>query len=644
MARARKLHLDWETYCELDIKKVGAYKYASHPSCEVLMGAFKIGNGKTIHWDAKRKPAMPARLKKALEDPGVIIHAFNAVFERLILKHVLGMDIPIERFRCSMAHAYSLGFAGTLGNVGEQIGIENGKLKSGEDLIKLFCKPQKPTKKQPKIRLTREDLPEEWDGLCGYNIGDVDAEHEVQEFLDQYPMPDGEWELWFLDQRINDRGLPIDIELCHKAVLLADKEKEKIYAKIRRLTGVNNPNSGQQMKAWLHANGCEMPNMQQATVNDWIGRYRKNSKLYKVLELYQMISRSSISKYQKIIDCTDEHSRMRGSLQFSGAQRTKRWAGRLIQPQNFTKPPKGWEPEKSIKLILDEEHPDWAFSHLVTALRGAICSPPGMVMSISDLAGIEGRVLPWLCFFEEKLAKIRAGMDMYLVAASAIYNKPYESLNDDSPERTPGKVAELALGFQGAVGALNQMARNYSLPEYEDQEGLKIVRGWRAANKPIVDFWYAAERAAKNAILKPGTAFPVGRLTYIVQGDFLFCYLPSGGRIAYFQPMLENGAITFMGWDSKVKGWCVIETYGGKLVENATQATAREVLAHGMMVADSRGFLIVGSVHDEILSCQRPLKKYNFKALNAAMTLLPAWADGLPLGAAGYTEQRYKKD
>lgn len=643
MKKKKFLHLDWETFCELDITKVGAYRYAAHPSCEVLMGSFKIGNGKTLHWDATKKP-MPIRLRRALEDPNITIVAFNATFERLILKHVLDMELPIERFHCTMAHAYTLGFVGTLGQVGAALGIDKKKLEEGKDLIKLFCQPRKPTKNKPWTRTTRKHEPEKWERFCAYNVRDTDAEHEIQTYLDKYPMPQHEVELYRLDQKINDRGLPIDRKLCEKALIMAEKERTAIFSKIERVAKIENANSRAQLLGWLHEQGCEIPNLQQSTVDEWLGKVRKNSKVHKVLGWKQMVSKSSISKYEKILVCADDDDRIRGSLQYSGAQRTKRWAGRLIQPQNFIRPPRGYSPEEAIELVMEEEHPEWAFYYLAAALRGAICAPKGQIMSISDLSGIEGRVLPWLCFFQDKLDKIEQGIDMYLVAAAAIYGISYEELDGESPERQTGKVAELALGFQGGWRALNAMAKGYGLEEYSKREGTKIVDAWRRANKPIEQFWDDSEEAAINAVLDPGTPYTAGRVKYIMDGDFLFCILPSGGEIAYYDPAVEESKLSYMGWDSYQKKWTEIPTYGGKLVENATQATAREVIAHDMVLVDQAGFEIVGSVHDEILTCQKPYKKYHHSKLSALMATQPAWAEGLPLGAKGYTEMRYKKD
>ena len=641
------LHLDWETFCELDIKKVGAYKYASHPSCEVLLGAYSLNDGEVKLWDALACRTMPADLRKHLLNPEVIIYAFNAVFERLILKFVLGIDIPIERFYCTQVHAYSLGFTGSLADVGEQIGIEKQKLTEGKELITFFCKPRKPTKKKDWERNLPEHDPERWERFKGYCVRDVEAETEVSWYLDEYPMPEEEWQAWFMDQRINDRGLPLDLKLIEAAIEVGEKEREKVLTQIQRITKVEKPTSLPQLKEWFASQGCDIPNMQADTLEKWLEKRelakRWTENVRKVMRLHLRIAKSSFTKYAAM-NLIQIKGRAHGTLQFMGAQRTGRWAGRLIQPQNFIRPPKGYNAEKSMALVYSRKVPAPVMIHLATALRGAIAAPGTEHMAIADLAGIEGCVLPWLCHFEEKLEQIRAGKDMYLIAASSIYNIPYEDLNKESPERFAGKVAELSLGYQGAVNALNQMALSNGMPAFEEKAALKIVLGWRKKNYPIKQFWYDVQTAAKVAVRNPKRTTYAGRLAFYMEKEFLMMELPSGRRISYHLPEINRAnELSYMGWNSFARRWERIKTYGGKLVENATQATAREILVHGMHKAEDFGFKLVGSVHDEILTSQRNKRKYNHKKLILCMTDLPYWAKGLPLKASGYTERRYKK-
>jgi len=633
------LNLDWETYCDLDIKKVGAYKYAQHTSCEVILGGYSYTDGATKIWDALSDDPMPEDLREHLLDPEVLIFAFNATFERLVLKYVLEIDLPLERFRCTQVHAYSLSFTGGLADVGSQIGIEKEKLTAGKDLIKFFCQPKKPSKSKPWTRNYPMHDPVKWEKFKDYCIRDVDAEKEIGWFLDAYPMPDEEWEAWFMDQRINDRGLPLDMELVDAAIHVAEKENTKVLGEIQKITSVGNPNSKPQVKAWLNANKCAIPNMQGDTFAEWEPKSSDETKI--ILQLLSRIAKSSYKKYATML-LTEVSGRVHGTLQFMGASRTARWAGRLIQPQNFVRPPKGYKAEDSIKKIKGRRFRAKIMTHLAVALRGTICAPPREMFAVADLAGIEGRVLPWLCFFQEKLDKIKAGLDMYLVAAAEIYNIPYETLKDPSEERFTGKVAELALGYQGAVSALNSMAKSNGLPEFEEKNALDIVKKWRKANDPIKNFWYDCEKAAKNAVFYY-KEYSAGRLKFYMDGQFLCMELPSGRCIYYFKPRVKHGKLSYMGWNSFTRKWERLNTYGGKLVENATQATARDILVHGMKLAEEKGFKIIGSVHDEILTSQRTYKRHNHEYLIKCMTALPTWAPGLPLKAAGYTEKRFKK-
>lgn len=637
-----KLNFDFETYCDLDITKVGAYKYASHPSCEILMCSYNIG-GQTQLWDATKNKKIPATLLRALKNPKCVIHAFNAPFERLICKHVLGIDIPIERFRCTMVHAYSLSFVGGLGQVGESLGIDKRKLEEGKELIKLFCQPRKPTKNKPWSRTLPEHEPEKWEEFRNYCIRDTDAEMLIEEILSAHPMSDEEWDAWFMDQEINDRGLPMDRELIEAAIQVANYEREIVLSEIEKITKVENPNSKTQVRQWLNDAGCDIPNMQKLTLEEYSEKkYRKRS-VKRVIELLLRISRSSYTKYTKMLEVMLDDDRIYGTLQFLGAQRTGRWAGRLIQPQNFVRPPKGFDPADSISRVLSQDLNDDIMEHLATALRGTIAAPDGELLTVADLAGIEGRVLPWLCFFESKLNQIRSGLDMYIVSYLDMYGGYYDAIDD--AQRFIGKVAELALGFQGSINALNNMASTLGAPPFEEEEAQRIVNAWRRTNKPIQDFWYDTQDAAKAAIRRPGERFISGRLVFEFDGGFLKMYLPSGRPLYYFLPEVDdNGRLSYMGWNSYKRKWERIDTYGGKIVENGTQAVAREVLVYGMKLARQRGFNLVGSIHDEPLTCQKPTEMHGVDALVECLTTNPPWAEGLPLAAKGYRERRFKKD
>lgn len=649
--KTRSFHLDYETYSDVDIKKVGAYNYARHPSTRVLMAAYAYGDDPVEHWDAVKNPAMPAKLKKALNSSNVLIHGFNVNFERQITVHVLKLDLPIERTRCTMVHAYLYSFSGGLDVVAKAVGLpeDKQKLDTGKDLIRRFCQEQPPSRKISHWGPHND--PEGWQKFIEYNKQDVETERAIHAYFKDYPVSEATWEEWFLDQRINDRGLPIDTALVHAAIKIRDAETHRILEIVKKETGVENPNSKPQMKAWFESQGYPLENMQAPTVEEAVKNCPKNKKkLRKVLEHIQQISKSSLGKWDAFARATCPDGNLYGSLQFAGASRTRRWAGRLVQPQNFPRPEEGLDTDlvadHMLKHGVDGLEERFGFPVLVllaSALRAAIHAPPGYQLNISDLAGIEGRVLPWLCFDEDKLQAIRNGVNMYLRAAARIYNVPYESLSKQSVEYMPGKVAELALGFQGAVGALNQMGSAYGV-EFDEETALNIVKAWRRANQPIVDFWYETERAAIAAVNNPDLLFQSGRLAFEVVGGFLFMDLPSGRSIAYHKPQLLQGKLTYKGKHTYTGKWTRISTYGGKLVENATQATARDVLAYNMPLAEEKGFTLIGSVHDELLSLTRKAKKYDVSILNKILTRNPPWATDLPLGAAGYNGPRYKKD
>jgi DNA polymerase len=640
----QELHLDFETYSELNIKKVGAYRYAQHPSTEVLLAGYSIDKSPTKIWDALASKTMPADLRRAFKSPHVRIHAFNAQFERLILKHVLNFEIPIPRFRCAMIHAYGFGFVGSLEEVGPQLYIEKGKITAGKELIRLFCKPRKPTKNKPYTRVLPKHEPQKWEQFKQYCIRDVDVEIDIEHRLQDYPLPDIEWDNWFFDQEINDLGIPLDMELVDKAIALNEDERHEVLNRIGEITNLENPNSKAQLRTWFKQCGLHLPNMQHATLVEYEEKTRDDPAVNEVLNLYLRVTKNAASKYDKMKAVVLENNTVCGGLQFLGAQRTGRWAGRLIQPQNFVRTPNGFVPEKSIEMILNNTVNQDVSEHLAAALRGAICAFKGEIFAIADLAGIEGGVLPWLCFFDEKVDKIRSGRDMYLVAASDMYGIPYDSLTKRSPERMPGKVAELALQYEGGYRALNSMAVTLGIPPFEEVKAKQIVRDWRRANVPVERFWKESETSAKAAVMEPNRLFSAGRIGFICDETFLFMVLPSGRVLSYFEPLLTEGKISYMGWDSYKRKWKRIDTYGGKLVENATQATSRDVLVYGMHRAREKYFKIFMTIHDEIATRQRKLKKFTHEALVECMTYRPPWAEGLPLSASGYTEQRFKKD
>ncbi len=640
------LNLDFETYSEVDIKQVGAHRYAMDPSTEVLMAAYKINNGPVQLWDRTVDSGMPLDLADALHKDKYRIHAFNAQFERLILKHVLHLDLPPERFRCTMVHAYSLGFAGGLDTVAQAVGVpqDKQKLKIGAKLIQRFSKPA--PKNHKADRYTRETHPAEWEEFKEYCRQDVITEGAALDYLLDYPMPAEQWRDWWMDQHISDRGVPVDLALIDAAIALDAQHREQLLSEMRELTGLENPNSREQLLEWIRTEHPEVPDLTAATVQGLLND-ALSDRTRAVLERKQQIAQSSVSKYKKAKKA-HWRGKVYGMTQFMGAGRTGRYAGRLLQLQNFKRPE--MDVNLAVTNILNGSVPPGETTrHLTSSLRGMIKAQPGMKFSVSDLSGIEGRKLPWLCNYQQKLDMIENGLNMYLVAASSIYGTPYEDYLLDNgkvdkhhPEYLPGKVAELALGYQGASGALSQMGAAYGI-EFEEDQKQFIVERWREANKPIVRFWYNTERAARRAINNPGDVIECGRVDWVMDGDFLFAVLPSGRELGYHHAHLENGRIYYMGQNSYTKKWEKIQTYGGKLVENITQGSSYDILQHGLRLIEKAGYRTLFTVHDEDVSENLDSGEFNEKELSQLLATQPAWAEGLPLSASGYDDYRYQK-
>ena len=556
-----------------------------------------------------------------------------------MLRDCLKIDIPIERWHCTMVHGFALGFSGGLGAQAQAVGVDQQKMEEGRKLIQRFSKPQPDNRKVR--RWTRDNDPENWALFGAYCRQDVETERALQEFYDQYPLPDQVWADWELDQLINDRGLPVDRRLVDQALLYADETRKSLLDEIYDLTGLQNPNSNTQLLAWLQDHGLDIDNLQAATVARKLKSKSTGPLCRRVLELKQQLAKSSVSKFDAFAAATDRDDRIRGTLQYLGASRTGRWGGRLIQPQNFPRPPKGIDVANVIAAILTGRPIDNPLHSLSAALRGVFKAGKGKTLVVADLAGIEGRVLPWLCGFDEKLKKIEDGLDMYKVAAAGIYRINYEAVSDE--QRTVGKVCELALGYQGSVNALNTMANAYGLPPYTEQDGYPIVQAWRMANKPITQFWSACQRAARLAIRNRNITYTAGKLVFIADANFLMMILPSGRTLYYYQPMQDENSISYMGLNQYTRKWERTDTYGGKFAENATQAVSRDILVHGMRLVEDYGFQIVGHVHDEIITEQRPAKKRSAAVLSNLMSTRPSWAPDLPLAAQGFEADRYRK-
>ncbi|MBG9567547.1 DNA polymerase [Brevibacillus agri] len=649
------LSIDIETYSSIDIKKAGAYKYAQSPDFQILLFAYSWNGGPVQIVDLAQGEQLPAEIVQALANPQVVKHAYNAAFEWYCLNRF--WYTPIEQWRCTQVHGLYNGYPTGLAAVGEALGIpqDKRKLGTGSALIRTFCVPCKPTRANGfRTRTLPHHEPQKWELFKQYCIGDVVAEIEIQRRLSAFPVPDQEWQLWFLDQRINARGLACDLQMVEGALAVDEQVSSELRAEAISLTGLDNPKSVQQLTKWLEEEtGEEVENLQKGTVAKLIGKLDEG-KAKRVLEIRQELAKTSVKKYaaMRVAACAD--GRVRGLLQFYGANRTGRWAGRLVQIQNL---PRNYlstlglarelvkeQKVDALKLIFGNV-PD-TLSQLI---RTAFVAPEGKVLLVADFSAIEARVIAWLAGEQWRLDVFNTHGKIYEASASQMFGVPIEEIGKGSDLRQKGKVAELALGYQGGKGALISMgALDMGLTEEELPD---IVLRWRNANRRIVDLWYSMEAAALEVMQ---TGQPVGvrglifarESHYQTQQDFFTITLPSGRKLFYAKPFLKENdfgkqALHYWGVDQTKKKWTVLSTYGGKLTENVVQAIARDCLAVSLMRMDSAGYEIVLHVHDEVGA------EGDAEQLDPMLQIMSQpipWAPGLPLKADGFVTEYYQKD
>ncbi|WP_438449349.1 DNA polymerase [Gorillibacterium sp. sgz5001074] len=650
----RHLSIDIETFSSVEIKKAGLYRYVQSPDFQVLLFAYSWDGGPVQIVDFAQGEKLPEEIWTGLSDPNVQKHAYNAAFEWYSLNKF--WRSPLEQWRCTQVHGLYCGYPAGLGAVGEALGLpqDKRKLGVGGSLIRTFCVPTKPNKTNGmRTRTLPHHEPEKWQLFKDYCVGDVVAEMEILRRLSVFPVPEQEWQLWQLDQRINARGIACDLQLVEGALAVDQAITEQLTAEAVRLSGLDNPKSVQQLRKWLTEEiGEEVEDLRKDTVKSLI-KTTEEGPARRVLEIRQELSKTSTKKYaaMKTVACDD--GRVRGLLQFYGANRTGRWAGRLVQVHNLPKN-KMDTLEFARQLVIDQKVellkmiygnvPD-VLSQLI---RTAFVAPDGRRLLVADFSAIEARVIAWLAGEQWRLDVFNGHGKIYEASASQMFGIPLEEI--DKELRQKGKVAELALGYQGGPGALVAMgALGMGLSEEELPE---IVTRWRNANRRIVDLWYAFENAALQVMQ---TGQPVGvrgilfaRESHYGNGlDFFTVQLPSGRKLFYVQPTLaENDfgkqALHYMGPDQKTGKWTRISTYGGKLVENIVQAIARDCLAVTLMRAEAAGFETVLHVHDE-LGIEGDQQE-DLDRILAMMAEPISWAPGLPLKAAGFTTQFYMKD
>lgn len=638
-----QISIDIETYSSVNLAKSGAYPYAASSDFELLLFGYAVDFGPVKVIDLTQGEQIPIEIYQALDDPTIIKSAFNAQFERVCLSRFVGHQLSPQGWHCSRVWAATLGLPLSLKDVGTVLGLDKQKITAGKELVKYFCTPCMPTKtNQGRTRNFPYHAPDKWQLFKEYNQRDVEVEMAISQKLSSYPVPQSEWELYWMDQRINDRGILIDQELVDNAIKCDQTFRQQYFAKSQKITGLDNPNSPLQLKTWLNEQGVQVDSLAKAAVADLVKT--SSGQIKKVLTLRQLLAKSSIKKYQAMQNAMSNDHRVHGLLQFYGATRTGRWAGRLVQVQNL---PRNSLPELQavrdlVKQgnfetlgLLYESVPD-VLSQLI---RTAFIPKAGYSFYVADFSAVEARVIAWLSGETWRQEAFAQNKDIYCESASQMFGVPVVKHGINGELRQKGKIAELALGYGGSVGALKAMgATKMGLTE---DELPSLVTMWREASPNIVQFWWDVDQAAKNCIRTHLHTNTHG-MNFSYQGNCLFIQLRSGRRLCYPQPKIGlnrfgSESITFMGINT-VKKWGRIETYGAKLVENIVQATSRDLLAWAMFRLEKAGYPSV--MH---ILIEAPKGK-SLDEIIAIMTETPSWAKGLILNAAGFVGDFYQKD
>lgn len=644
----KQLAIDIETYSDVDLINCGVYKYTDSDNFEILLFAYSVDDEETKIVDLASGEELPEEIMEMLLDDSVIKTAFNANFERTCLSRHLGVKLKPEAWRCTAVQAAMLALPLSLEAVGVVLGLDKQKMSEGKELIRYFCTPCKPTKSNGgRTRNLPEDAPEKWELFKTYCIRDVDVEKQIRKKLWKYPIPEKEQQLYCLDQRINDRGIMVDRNLVNHAIACDLLYKETATKRAYELSELENPNSVSQLKGWLTEKGIEVDSLAKATVEELVDK--TEGDVQEMLKLRLAMSKTSVKKYEAIDRSVCRESRVHGLLQFFGANRTGRWAGRLVQihnlPQNHIS-----DLELARGLVADGRYDDVEMLYestpnvLSELIRTAFVAKPGSRFIISDFSAIEARVLAWLAGEQWRIEVFQTHGKIYESSASAMFHVPIEEITKTSPLRQKGKISELALGYGGSVGAMTAMgALKMGLSE---EELPSLVTTWRNANPHITQFWWAVDEAAVKAVRdkKPSR---VGRVAFEYSSGILFVTLPSGRKLSYVKPKMGvnkfgREGITYEGIGESKK-WMRLETYGPKLVENIVQAASRDILAEAMLRLEKEGFDIVCHVHDEVV-LEVPEGVSSVEEINQIMAVNPEWTDGLPLSAAGFESPFYKKD
>lgn len=648
----KKLSCDIETFSDVDLIRCGVYKYADSPNFEMLLFAYAVDDGDVNIIDIAGGEELPEEIIQAIKSDTVVKTAYNAQFERVCLSRYLklpeGEYLNPQSWYCTAVQAAELALPLSLADVGSVLGLERQKMTEGKELIKYFCVPCKPTKSNGNRTRNRpcHDI-NKWETFKKYCMRDVDVECQIADKLKMYPISDEEHRLYVLDQIINDRGVLVDSELAEQAVKLNSIQTAVAVEQAYMITGLENPNSVTQLKQWLKENGVEIESLSKKTVKSLADE--TDGDVSEMLKLRLLMAKTSVKKYEAVIRSVCNDNRVHGMMRFCGANRTGRWSGNILQPQNL---PQNHLPDLTLARDIvkdgDFEMLDMMFGNVPNVLseliRTVIIPKPKHRFIVADFSAIEARVLAWIAGEQWRIDTFKNGGDIYCASASKMFKVPVEKHGVNGELRQKGKISELACGYGGSVGALKNMGAVEMGVQENELQGL--INDWRNANPHIVKLWTEVGNTAMKAI-KEKTIVSLGKLVFMYERGILFIRLPSGRRLSYIKPRIGTNrfggdSITYMGVSASKK-WERLETFGGKLVENIVQAIARDLLASAMMNVANAGYDIVFHVHDEIIA-EVPDGQGSVDEMCMLMSINPDWADGIPLSADGYECEYYRKD
>ena len=650
---AKNLFIDVETYSSVDIKESGAYKYIESPDFEILIIGYALDDGPVKIVDLAQGEEMPEEFEEALLDPDCVKVAHNAVFERLSFKRI-GYNVPVEQWYCTSVKAAYCGLPLSLDGVSKALNLTDKKLDTGKALIKYFSCPCKATRNYP------EHAPEKWEMYKEYNKYDVLAEREIFKRLEAHIIPDIERKMYVLDQNINDRGILVDMELAESAIAVDNTYTSILTQHAQQLTGLENPNSPVQIRQWIEkATGCVVMSLSKETMPDLMKEFADYPDVIELLNIRKKLSKTSIKKYYAMLNCAMKDHRVRGTFQFYGANRTGRWAGRLLQLQNLSKNhishievpremirARDWE---SVEMVYDD-----VADILSQLVRTALIASPGKVFSVADFSAIEARVISWLANEKWRMDVFRGDGKIYEATGAKMFNVPISAITKGSVLRDKSKISELALGYEGSLGALKRMGGERM--GLSDTEMMSLVRKWRSANPAIVDMWKEIDEASKEAVrYQRPVSCTCRNIIFDCNGEFMTIQLPSGRKLFYYGPKFKDKKIgrstmptrvlCYQGVVQETKQWGEIDTYGGKLTENIVQAISRDLLGNSMLNLEANDYHPVCHIHDEVL-CEVPEENAQayYEEMASIMGTPPEWASDLPLRADGYTTPFYLKD